>query len=57
MSACGICEALHFQETNLIQTASENVNNVAIMGSPLGKIVIELTMISITKVKELMFLP
>lgn len=42
MTSGVIGEVLHFQETNLIETAGEDINNVAIVGSPLGKGVVEL---------------
>jgi hypothetical protein len=37
-------EVLHFQQTDLIETSSEDIDNVAIIGSALGKGIVELVL-------------
>ena len=42
MAASRVTETLHFQETDLVETASENVDGVAIVRRSLCEIIIEL---------------
>lgn len=42
MASREIGEVLHFQQTDLIKTAGENINNVTIVGSALSEGIIEL---------------
>jgi hypothetical protein len=42
MTTGRIAEPLHFKKTDLIQTTSKDVDNVAIVGGPLGEIFIKL---------------
>lgn len=42
MTASKVGEILHFQQTDLIKTAGENIDNMAIVGSALSEGIIEL---------------
>ena len=37
-----VCQSLHFQQADLVKTSSKYINNMAIVGSASGKIVVEL---------------
>ena len=41
MATSGICKAFHFEKTNLVKAASEDVDDVAVVSSALGKVVVE----------------
>lgn len=42
MTSSEIGEVLHFQQTDLIKAASENIDNMTIVGSALSEGIIEL---------------
>lgn len=42
MTSSVVGKILHFQHTNLIETSSKDINNVAIVGSALGESIVEL---------------
>lgn len=46
MATGGVAKALHFKEANLVKAASEDVNYVAIVGSPFREVIIELSGVS-----------
>lgn len=43
MSTSRIRKALHLEKSDLVQAAGKNVNDVAIMGSSFGKVIVELS--------------
>ena len=46
MTSCGIAQAFHFKKAHLVKTASENVDDVAVVGSSFREIIVELTEVS-----------
>lgn len=42
MTTCRVTETFHFQQTDLIQAAGKDVNDVTIMCGPLGQVIVEL---------------
>lgn len=42
MSTCGVTEALHLKETNLVQTTSKDVDDVSVVRGTFGEVVVEL---------------
>ena len=45
MAARRITKALHLQKTNLVETSSKDIDNMAIMGSSFSEIVVELSLL------------
>jgi hypothetical protein len=45
MPASGVAQALHLEQSYLIKTASEDVNDVAVVRRPFRQIVIELGLV------------
>ena len=42
MATSGVAKAFHLQQTDLVETADEDVDDVTIVRSALGEIVVEL---------------
>ena len=42
MATSRVAQTLHFKQTDLIKTTGKDIDGVAIMGSALGEIIIEL---------------
>lgn len=45
MTTSVVCEILHFQETNLVESSGENVDYMPVVSSSFGKAVVELTLL------------
>lgn len=43
MASRGVAKAFHFEKANLVETASENVDYVAVVGRSLRKVIIKLS--------------
>lgn len=52
MATRRIAQALHLKKTNLIQAAGKDIDSVAIVGCPLGEVVIELCSVNTPVCKE-----
>lgn len=46
MTSGRVCKSFHFKKSNLIKTACKDINDMAIVGSSLGQVVVELELVS-----------